>query len=166
MQVSSLPLSGLPMPSGSLTRGQEANDQETSPRRSLVNATRGVSLPSSSDDATRLTLSSAAQASVGDQPFARPQAPGAVYAEIWKDGVRIATVHTNGVVTPALGLTWHAVAGDDPGVAQRRADELARAVGGEVRYVSNNERANEASPPPVDARTERMRARLRAAYGL
>jgi len=165
MQVPALPLSGLPTPPGLSPRGQEANDQDASSRRPPAGQTPLVSSPPASDDSTRITLSAAAQASGSELASAMPQVPGAIYAEIWKNGVRIAAVHTNGVVTPSLGLNWQAVSGNDPGIAQRRADELARAVGGEVRYV-NRERPNEAGPPPVDARTERMRARLRATYGL
>jgi len=159
MQVPSLPLSGLPTPPGLQTRGQETGgrDNATSQRRTFA----------ARDDSTRITLNSAPNSTADTQNASATtaQAPGAVYAEIWKDGVRIAAVHTNGVVTPSFGLTWQPVAGDAAGVAQRRAEELARSLGGEVRYAGRG-RSSETVQPPVDLRTERMRAKLRVAYGI
>lgn len=165
MQVLSLPLSGLPTPPGLQTRGQDTGGQDADPSLRRSHQYRmpqeAVGTP---DEAMRITLTANTDAQQIDQTLVNT-APGAVYAEIWKDGVRIAAVHTNGAITPSFGLNWLPMAGNDIGVAQRRANELARAVGGEVRYASLG-RPNETMPPPVDARTERMRAKLRAAYGI
>lgn len=169
MQVTSLPLSGLPTPPGLSSRGQDAGSQnaDSSLRRPAAHSGHPAARDAGQapEPATRITLSTPAdrQARAGG---AFDGAPSAIYAEIWKDGVRIAAVLTNGTITPGLGLNWPPAVGNDLSVAQRRAHELAQAIGGEVRYAVHHERPNENPPSLTDPRTERMRAKLRAAYGL
>jgi hypothetical protein len=94
----------------------------------------------------------AAQAAVA-APAAAPPAPE-VFAEIWKDGVKIGSVYTDGTATlpaHANGLTAGVHAGTRPYI---QAQELSRIVGGEVRYVD--------LPALQVART---RNQLRTAYG-
>ena len=81
-----------------------------------------------------------------------------VYAEIWKEGVKVAVVDThggvvglNGFVAPAEGT---AGAGGAE-LAARRAAMIAHTVGGEIRTGGQ----------VLDSQTLAMRTRLKAAYG-
>lgn len=80
--------------------------------------------------------------------------PPEIFAEIWKDGMRIGTVYTNGEAVmspPSAGVTG---GGQGSTMPYLRAQEISRMVGGEVRYVD--------LPALQVAQT---RSQLRAAYG-
>lgn len=76
-----------------------------------------------------------------------------VYAEIWKDGMKVGQVFSDGRVT-GDGVTID-MGGTSILSAQTRAQQLASQMGGEVRY-----------PGQQDPKAEKMRAQLRAAYGV
>jgi|GEM_PF-3927977 len=81
-----------------------------------------------------------------------------VYAEIWKDGRKIAEVDVRGSVTPLNGFIAPVFGGTGggPELAARRASQIAVTVGGEIR--SNGE--------TIDSQTLKMRARLNTYYGV
>lgn len=76
-----------------------------------------------------------------------------LYAEIWKDGVKVGQVYSDGRVV-GEGTTVD-MGGTGILSAQTRAQQLASQMGGEVRY-----------PGQSDPKAEKMRAQLRAAYGV
>ena len=81
-----------------------------------------------------------------------------VYAEIWKGGVKVAEIDIHGGVTPVNGLvaaTPGTVAGNGTQLAARRAAEIVRSIGGEIRVGGQ----------VMDSQTLDMRARLRQMYG-
>ncbi len=77
-----------------------------------------------------------------------------VYAEIWKDGVKVGQVYSDGRVQSNDGSTT-AASPTSALSAQTRAQQLASELGGEVRY-----------PGQSDPKADKMRAQLRAAYGV
>ncbi|MFA7280719.1 MAG: hypothetical protein WC100_11550 [Sterolibacterium sp.] len=81
-----------------------------------------------------------------------------VYAEIWKGGAKVAEIDIHGGVTPVNGLVAASpgtVAGDGALLAARRAAEIVRSIGGEIRVGGQ----------VMDSQTLDMRARLRQMYG-
>lgn len=82
--------------------------------------------------------------------------PAAVFAEIWRDGTKVAEVDANGNVTSTAGIRLPAMndSGGGPAAAAFRAAQIARTVGGEVR--SHGE--------PVSGRVLVNRANLQALY--
>lgn len=80
--------------------------------------------------------------------------PAEVFAEIWKDGMKIGTVYTDGqaVLPNELGGT---TSGGHGAIAYLRAEEVAQRAGGEVHYID--------IPALQVAQT---RAQLRSAYGV
>lgn len=77
-----------------------------------------------------------------------PSQPSEVFAEIWKDGMKIGVVYADGQAT------LPSAAGNGAMSPYLRAEEISRQVGGEVHYVD--------IPAFKVAQT---RAQLRAAYG-
>jgi hypothetical protein len=77
-----------------------------------------------------------------------------VYAEIWKDGIKVGQVYSDGRVQSSEADT-HSLGTAGAISAQTRAQLLASQVGGEVRY-----------PGQEAAKADKMRAQLRAAYGV
>lgn len=76
-----------------------------------------------------------------------------VFAEIWKDGMRIGSIYTDGQAIMAPGSA--AIAGGSSGaVPYMRAQEVSRIAGGEVRYVDMHA-----------LHVAQTRSQLRAAYG-
>lgn len=81
--------------------------------------------------------------------------PG-VYAEIWKDGVKVALVDQTGGVTPLSSMVPGSLgSGGGVEVAARRAVQIAVAVGGEIRSMG----------AVVSPQTLNMRAKLQTTYG-
>lgn len=76
--------------------------------------------------------------------------PPEIFAEIWKDGMKIGVVYTDGQA--ALG--GMSTSGSGAMVPYLRAEEISQQVGGEVRYVNI---------PAL--RVAQTRTQLRAAYG-
>jgi hypothetical protein len=97
-----------------------------------------------------LTLSS-------HRPTTEPTAPSPVYAEVWKDGLKVANIDTHGTVTSFSGPVASPLGGaiGGPWLAAVRAAQVAQAVGGEIRINGLT----------VDAGTAKMRARLEVTYG-
>lgn len=81
--------------------------------------------------------------------------PPEVFAEIWKDGVRVGSVYTDGQAKLPSSLGGPPLSGNGPMYARLRAEEISRQVGGEVRYVNM---------PALQV--EQTRMQLRAAYGV
>lgn len=80
--------------------------------------------------------------------------PPEVFAEIWKDGLRVGTIYTDGEAAMSGGLNASPLGARGAMFARMQAEELSRRVGGEVRYVN------------LDAlRIAQTREQLRAAYG-
>lgn len=91
-------------------------------------------------------------------PDWRPEQPTvATYAEIWKDGQKVAEVDVYGGVTAHSGMIAATTSnpGGGPELAARRAAQIALAIGGEIRSAGQ----------VVDRPTLLMRARLQSAYG-
>ncbi len=87
----------------------------------------------------------------------REPPPGRIYAEIWKDGVKLAQIDVHGQVIAADGSVKRgggALAG--PLLAAQRAVQVARQTGGEIR----------AAGQPIDPQTLLMRARLANTYAV
>lgn len=104
-------------------------------------------------DGERVTLTAAGAAQRGVAADLVP-----VYAEIWKGGAKVAEIDIHGGVTPVNGLVAAApgtVAGDGALLAARRAAEIVRSIGGEIRVGGQ----------VMDSQTLDMRARLRQMYG-
>lgn len=93
----------------------------------------------------------------GRRPAVEPTAPAPVYAEIWKDGIKVANIDTHGTITSFAGPPLAPPVGGagGPWLAATRAAQVARAVGGEIRI----------NGLVVDAGTAKMRVRLELAYG-
>lgn len=99
----------------------------------------------------RVTLSSA-------RATTDAAAPAPVYAEVWKNGLKVAVIDSHGSVTSLNGLvsvspTDHG--GGGPQLAARRAMQIARNIGGEIRVAGQM----------LDVPTLAMRTKLQAAYG-
>lgn len=104
----------------------------------------------SSADADRVTLSTPGEPQLDLVP---------VYAEIWKNGTKVAEIDVHGGVNPINGLIASAqgsAGGAGALLAARRAAEIVRAIGGEIRVGGQ----------VMDSQTLDMRARLRMAYGV
>lgn len=80
--------------------------------------------------------------------------PSEVFAEIWKNGMKIGAVYTDGKaeLSGAYGGTS---LGNGAMYAQARAEALSRQVGGEVRYVD-----------VAALQVAQVRSQLRSAYGV
>lgn len=80
--------------------------------------------------------------------------PPEVFAEIWKNGMKIGAVYTDGKaeLSGAYGGTS---LGNGAMYAQARAEALSRQVGGEVRYVD-----------VAALQVAQVRSQLRSAYGV
>jgi len=86
-------------------------------------------------------------------PGAASGPPPEVFAEIWKDGMKIGVVYTDGhAALPSMPGSMAASA--NARLPYLRAEEISQQVGGEVRYVNI---------PALQA--AQTRAQLRAAYG-
>jgi len=106
--------------------------------------------PNPESDATISISPAASAARDAVRPVLSP-----VYAEIWRDGVRVAQVDVHGQVTSAEGVvaaTGSGLAG--PLLAAQRAVQAARQLGGEIRSAGQ----------PVDGQTLLMRERLASTY--
>ena len=104
----------------------------------------------SSADAQRVTLSASGESQLDLVP---------VYAEIWKNGTKVAEIDFHGGVNPLNGLVASAqgsAGGAGALLAARRAAEIVRAIGGEIRVGGQ----------VMDSQTLDMRARLKMAYGI
>lgn len=80
-----------------------------------------------------------------------------IYAEIWKNGMKVAEIDIHGSVNLAIGLVASAqgtVGGSGVLLAARRATEIARTIGGEIRVGGQ----------PMDSQTLDMQAKLKIAY--
>lgn len=88
-----------------------------------------------------------------------PPAQGAVtYAEIWKDGIKIAVIDSAGGVSsqnPAVMSMEGAGGTNGIMLAARRAAQIMAAVGGQVMIGGQS----------MDTQTMTMRAKLQTAYG-
>lgn len=125
-----------------------ARDAAATPQPAALNREAPPSAAPTSTD--NLTLS-------GRHPAVDPAAPSPVYAEVWKDGVKVAAIDTHGTVTSFAGpvATPAGGASGGPWLAAVRAAQVAQAVGGEIRINGLT----------VDSGTLRTRARLELAYG-
>jgi hypothetical protein len=115
-------------------------------------ATASPSDAKSNSESVRVTLSM--------PPSSKSAVPeiAPVYAEIWKDGMKIAQIDIHGGVHSVDNLYSSAPGSSGAGgtlLAARRAIEVARALGGEIRVGGES----------VDGQTLRMQAKVRAAYG-
>lgn len=118
-------------------------------------STRGeADAPKVADDGG---VSGVVSLSGGTQPAWAANAIAPVYAEIWKDGVKLAEVDIHGQVISSSGLVMPATAGGSgPLVAAQRAAQVAQRMGGEIRTAGQL----------LDAQTLLMRAKLANAYAV
>lgn len=88
----------------------------------------------------------------------RSELPAPIYAEIWKEGVKIAQVDVHGRVMSFSGMVSSAEGGGLAGalLAAQRAVQVARQVGGEIRAAGQS----------LDSQTLLMRARLARTYSV
>jgi hypothetical protein len=104
----------------------------------------------------RISLSSTTAADTERLAQARA-AP--VYAEVWKGSVKVAVIDSRGNVVSSNGLlapTAMGGGGGGPELAARRAAQIARTVGGEIRVAGQL----------MDVSTLNTRAKLQAAYSV
>lgn len=80
--------------------------------------------------------------------------PAEVFAEIWKDGMKIGAVYTDGQAELADAYGGRTL-GNGAMFAQARAEALSRQVGGEIRYVD-----------VAALQVAQVRTQLRNAYGI
>ncbi|MCX7174976.1 MAG: hypothetical protein NT159_13870 [Proteobacteria bacterium] len=81
--------------------------------------------------------------------------PAAPYAEIWKDGRKVAEIDSRGEVSGGDGMVAaHPALGTGLAAAAQRAAIIARAIGGEIRVAGM----------VTDVSTLAMKARLSEAY--
>lgn len=81
-----------------------------------------------------------------------------VYAEVWRDGMKVALIDARGGVKSFNGMVASTQGTGGAGgilLAARRAAEIAASVGGEIRVGGE----------PIDKQTLSTRAKLSAAYG-
>lgn len=96
----------------------------------------------------RITLSA-------DQHLPAAYIPAAPYAEIWKNGRKIAEIDSRGEVSAADGIVVaHTALGTGLAAAAQRAALIARSVGGEIRVAGM----------VTDVSTLAMKARLSEMY--
>jgi hypothetical protein len=158
--IANSPSSALAIQSGSTGNSSNptAGEAEKSKSKAATAATSqdGASASSTGDVVSVRKLTAADIAALDKQAANDSNRNGSnlVYAEIWKDGIKVGQVYSDGRVqsndgSPApVGVT-SAIS------AQTRAQQLASQVGGEVRY-----------PGQETAKADKMRAQLRAAYGV
>lgn len=82
-----------------------------------------------------------------------------VYAEVWRDGIKVAMIDARGGVKALSSLVQSLDGTGGAGgilLAARRAAEIAAAIGGEIRVGGQ----------PVDQGTLANKAKLTAAYGV
>ncbi|MDD5177209.1 MAG: hypothetical protein PHQ05_12390 [Sterolibacterium sp.] len=131
------------------------NSSAASSQGTLTPVNESTPPPSESRDTpegARVTLT-ATQKSNGNAPELAQ-----VYAEIWKNGIKVAEIDIHGGVNSISGLVASAqgtVGGGGVLLAARRAAEIVRYIGGEIRVGDQI----------VDSRTLDMRAKLKIAYG-
>lgn len=109
--------------------------------------------PAAAPDGEAVSLHSSAevQAAQSLQQGAASAQPE-VFAEIWKDGMRIGSIYTDGRAVMAAGAGVPLGGG---GLPYLQAQEISRRVGGEVRYVDLHA-----------LHVAQTRGQLRAAYGV
>ncbi len=80
--------------------------------------------------------------------------PPEVFAEIWREGMKIGSIYTDGRATLAPSAAGIAAGPGGSSLPFLRAQEISRMVGGEVRYVDMQA-----------LHVAQTRSQLRAAYG-
>ncbi len=150
MQITSatVALPTLTPTAGSAAGGRDANALASTPQP----APEASLAAGKSDEApqSEVSLSSNATESTAQS------ANAVLYAEIWKDGRKIASVDSHGKVTSFSGIVPPAEGSSIGGPlrAAMRATQVAQSVGGEIRVAGQ----------VIDATTLSMRARLAQAY--
>ena len=119
----------------------------------LATGSEATPVVAAETDTVSLHGNTATQSAAATQNGASAQAPE-VFAEIWKDGMKLGTVYTNGEAALPAAFAGMAVGSGGTTYAYMRAEEISRQVGGEVRFVN--------IPALQVAQT---RAQLRSAYG-
>jgi hypothetical protein len=119
----------------------------------IATRTQAEAAPATKPEGEAVSLHTTAeiQASQSSQPAAANLQPE-VFAEIWKDGMRIGSIYTDGRAVMAAGAGIPLGAG---GLPYLQAQEISRRVGGEVRYVDMHA-----------LHVAQTRGQLRAAYGV
>lgn len=91
--------------------------------------------------------------------MAQAYVPAPVYAEVWKDGQKMAVIDSRGHVMALTGMIAPSQTGGGGGgqeLAARRAAQIAHSIGGEIRVAGQT----------MDVPTLSMRAKLESAYGV
>lgn len=107
-------------------------------------------------------------APTGGADTTAPSKPVAVYAEIWVGGKKVGEVDANGGVNLASIPAALQLSGgtSGPALARLRSEEIARSLGGEVRYAGQSAPAvSQVQASSGDPKVDRMRARINAMYG-
>jgi hypothetical protein len=123
----------------------------TAPAANATNAAPGESRDTT--DGVQVTLK-AGQFAQRNDPVSAP-----AYAEIWKDGIKVAVIDTHGGVKSVNGLVPSAQGIPGNGgalLAARRVAEIAQSVGGEVRVGGQ----------VMDSQTLGIRTKLAMAYNI
>lgn len=153
MQVASAPSLRLPLPPAAAESAFPGQGAAASgaPRSGPVAGAAAASRPAASSGEEAVTLSPQA-AGTADAGFGSP-----IFAEIWKDGQKLAEVDSHGRVISHSGLVPPLDGGTlaGPLLAAQRAVQVAQQVGGEIRSAGQT----------VDRDTLLMRARLARTYG-
>lgn len=168
MQVSStataLNAVARPLVGEQTSRNAQERGAATGGKAANLNAQANANRKAESTPSTK----EAASASKTPEAKAAPAQPVAVYAEIWVGGKKVGEVDANGNVSlPSIPASLQLSGGSSgPALARLRSEEVARALGGEVRY--NGEAPAAPSQPPAssgDPKVDRMRAKINAMYG-
>jgi hypothetical protein len=124
-----------------------------------ANAKRKPAATESTQSATETTATPSATTA--------PQHPVAVFAEIWVNGKKMGEVDVNGNVSlPSVPAALQLSSGNSgPALARLRSEEIANALGGEVRYAGGNTATPAENTSTGDPKVDRMRAKVRAMYG-
>lgn len=148
MQVSVVPSSSS---QSSLAMNQRQMTSSSGSNAATAVPTDAITGTAQSSNSVALNLSTQAQTATGNS---QPNRPPEVFAEIWRDGIRIGSVYTDG--TAVLSGSNARVAGTAGSIAlpYLEAQRISAMLGGEVRYVDMGA-----------LQVAQTRSQLRSAYG-
>lgn len=158
MQIAA-PTLPLVSPAATPQTGPEARGKNTqAPARELLKSSPAAVPAATEIDSSEAQEGAGASVSVSAEARGKDQTaiPAAIYAEIWRGGMKVAQVDVHGHVTSLSGLVASGGGGSlaGPLLAAQRAVQVAQQVGGEIRSAGQS----------LDGQTLMMRARLAKAY--
>lgn len=157
MPLSLPPLLAATSPQTAALLGNTAERPGKSSDRAVEVETAAVKTAPAKDENKKITASAAVTLSPASDTAIAARHAAIAYAEIWRDGRKIAAIDSTGEISSFEG-TIAAPPGGGSGIAlaAQRAVLIARSLGGEIRVAGQ----------VTDPATLTMQTRLRAAYGV